>query len=302
MHFIPVPTPLDELNNPLFDEHKVKVFVKRFDLLHPYISGNKWWKLKYNFIEARERNNDTIITFGGAYSNHIAAVACLGKDYGWKIIGIIRGEEHLPLNPVLHFAKGCGMKLHYIDRETYRLKTTDEFLYFLSKQFGDFYLIPEGGANALGVRGCTEMIYEIGIDFDYVCCDCGTGTTLAGLALSLNENQQAIGIPVLKGAEFLEGKIKELEHSYVNSYHQGAINNNVNLFYDYHFGGFAKSTDELDKFVENFNQSHSIKLEPVYSGKLFYATFDLIRKGYFKESSTIIILHTGGVLSFPPNL
>src|ERR1035437_6799398 len=117
MHFTPVPTPLDELNNPLFDERKVKVFVKRFDLLHPYISGNKWWKLKYNFKEAREQNKDTILTFGGAYSNHIAAAACLGKDYGWNTTGIIRGEEHLPLNPVLHFAKECGMKIHYIDRE-----------------------------------------------------------------------------------------------------------------------------------------------------------------------------------------
>jgi len=299
MHFTPVPTPLDELNNPLFDEHKVKVFVKRFDLLHPYISGNKWWKLKYNFIEAREQNKDKILTFGGAFSNHIAAAACLGRDYEWKTVGIIRGEEHLPLNPVLRFAKECGMKLHYVDRETYRLKATNEFLSFLSKQFGDFFLIPEGGANAFGVEGCKEMINEMGIDFDYVCCDCGTGTTLAGLALSLKEHQQAIGIPVLQGAEFLEEKIKELQNKYIRTFNDRALRNNLKLFYDYHFGGFAKSTDELDSFVNNFNQSHSIKLEYIYSGKLFYAIFDLIRKGYIKENSTIIILHTGGILSFP---
>ena len=292
-------SPLQEIHESFFDDAGVKVFVKRLDLMHPYISGNKWFKLKYNIKEAKTQNKDTILTFGGAYSNHILATAAVGKEYGLRTIGIIRGEQHLPLNPMLAFAKKCGMGLHYTDRKHYRKKEDSHFIQRLKNRYGNFYLIPEGGANYLGVKGSMEIIKEIEIPFDYIACDCGTGTTIAGISLSLNNGQEAIGIPVLKGAEFLHPKAIDLINDYktfegtINE--KSSYNENFKLFYDYHFGGYAKSNATLEIFIQEFQTKHKIPIEPVFSGKLFYAIYDLIKQEYFKRGSTIVILHSGGL-------
>ncbi len=266
--------------------------------MHSHISGNKWFKLKYNLQEAEAKGHDSILTFGGAYSNHIAATAAVGKINKIKTIGIIRGEETLPFNPVLKFAKKNGMELFYLNREQYRLKNTDEIIRELENRFDKFYLIPEGGANVLGVKGCTEIIDDIGIDFDYIFSECGTGTTLAGLSLSLKNHQLALGIPVLKGAQFLEQDIIRLMTDYKLEF--GEMNdasdhiNKFKLIYDYHFGGYAKSTNELDLFIAEFIKKHGVIIEPVYSGKLFFALFDMAKNNYFKPNSKIVLLHTGG--------
>ncbi|AKD02548.1 pyridoxal-phosphate dependent enzyme [Pontibacter korlensis] len=282
--------PLQKLEDSLLQEQSVTLWVKREDLLHPHISGNKWRKLKYNLQEAKQQGYDTLLTFGGAYSNHIAATAAAGREYGFNTIGIIRGEEHLPLNPTLSFATSCGMQLHYISREKYRLKNEPDFLEELQRQFGKVYLLPEGGTNLLAVKGCTEIVQDIPLEYDYICCAAGTGGTLAGIVASLEGEKQVLGFPALKGGEFLQQEVEELVIAY-----GGQSYSNWQLITDYHFGGYAKIKPELIAFMEQFKQQHYIPLEPVYTGKMFYGLFDLIRKGYFKRGSTIVAVHTGGL-------
>jgi len=254
------------------------------------MSGNKWHKLKYNLQEARKQGNDTLLTFGGAYSNHIYAVAAAGKIFNYKSIGIIRGEEHLPLNPTLSFAKDIGMKIYYLDRTSYRKKYTLGVINQLQKKFGDFYLLPEGGTNDFAVKGCSEIISKINIDFDYVCCPCGTGGTLAGLISGLNGDKFALGFAVLKGASFLKENVRSLLQ---NSKRNSLKNWDVNL--DYHFGGYARTDSVLLDFVNRFTSHTKIPIEPIYTGKMLFGIYDLASKGFFKEGTHIIALHTGGL-------
>lgn len=283
-------TPLIEINHPLAFEHNVKLFIKREDLIHPDISGNKWYKLKYNLIEARKSGYKKLLTFGGAYSNHIYATAAAGKEFGFETIGVIRGEEHLPLNPTLSFAQSRGMQFFYLDRFLYRDKYNENILDKLKNIFGEFYLIPEGGSNKLAVKGCSEIISGISIPFDFICTASGTGGTLAGLAAGLNSKAKAVGFAVLKGGEFLKDNVMNLlsEHG---------INNSLNweLITDYHFGGYAKSNLELNNFCKEFKANFNIEIEPIYTGKMLWGIFDLIQKNYFPENSTIIALHSGGL-------
>ena len=192
-----------EISIPLLKEKGIRLFIKRTDLIHEFISGNKWYKLKYNLIEAKKKKKTSILTFGGAYSNHIAATAYLAHAEGLNSIGVIRGERCSPLNPTLKFAIKMGMRIHYVNRSDYRLKNTINFLYKLKIQFGSFYLIPEGGTNKLAIKG-SEEILDINDDQDYVCCPIGTGGTIAGIINSVNDNQQVIGFPVIKGFTTLE--------------------------------------------------------------------------------------------------
>lgn len=282
--------PLQQLHSPVWADQGIALWVKREDLLHPTISGNKWRKLKYNLQEAKRLQHDTLLTFGGAYSNHIAAVAAAGREFGFRTIGIIRGEEHLPLNPTLSFATAAGMALHYISREAYRQKTDPAFLEQLAQQFGQPYIIPEGGTNTLAVKGCTEIVSDITIDFDYICCASGTGGTLAGIISGLDGRKQALGFPALKGGAFLREEIEQLVIGY-----NGQHYDNWQLITDYHFGGYAKVKPELLDFMRSFEQEHSLPLEPVYTGKLFYGLIDLIRQGYFSEGSRVVAVHTGGL-------
>ncbi|MEJ8758659.1 pyridoxal-phosphate dependent enzyme [Pontibacter sp. H259] len=282
--------PLQQLRHPFLKQHDLTLWVKREDLLHPHISGNKWRKLKYNLQEAKAQGKETILTFGGAYSNHIAATAAAGSEFGFKTIGVIRGEEHLPLNPTLAFATKQGMELHYVSRELYRRKSESEFLTNLTEKYNQPYIVPEGGTNQLAVKGCTEIIEDIPIDFDVICCASGTGGTIAGLIAGLAGEKQVLGFPALKGGEFLKEEIEQLVYDYIGQHYS-----NWQLITDYHFGGYAKVKPELLQFIQAFQEQHQIPLEPVYTGKMFYGLFDLISKGYFPKSTRIIVVHTGGL-------
>ncbi|MBP8193599.1 MAG: 1-aminocyclopropane-1-carboxylate deaminase/D-cysteine desulfhydrase [Chitinophagales bacterium] len=280
-----LPTRLDRITNALTEQFNVSLFLKRDDLIHPEISGNKWRKLKYNIEQAKREHKDTLLTFGGAFSNHITATAAAGKYLGFKTIGIIRGEEYQPLNKSLQFAKDCGMKLMYLDRENYKLKNTDALLTTHdSRLLSEAYIIPEGGANELAVKGCSEIVDEIDIDFDYICCACGTGTTIAGMATNLKPHQKAIGFAVLKHPNL----VNEINERFLT-------HNSKLIIQNYPFGGYAKTTPELIEFIKEFYQEHQILLDYVYTGKLMYGIFDLISKNYFPENTTIISVHTGGV-------
>jgi len=282
-----LPSPLQKIENELTQKFKINLFLKRDDLIHPEISGNKWRKLKYNIEEAKKQNKDTILTFGGAYSNHITATAATGKYLGFKTIGIIRGEEYQPLNKSLQFAKDCGMELIYLDRENYRNKNISDCRSMIS----DFdesktYILPEGGANDLAVKGCKEITDEIEIDFDYICCACGTGTTIAGITSNLKSHQKAIGIAVLKHDKLEE----EITEKFPN------LKSEISILKS-HFGGYAKTTPQLIQFIKDFYNEHQILLDYVYTGKMMYGIFDLISRNYFPEGSTIVAVHTGGIMN-----
>jgi 1-aminocyclopropane-1-carboxylate deaminase len=274
----------------LLEERRISLFIKREDLNHPHMSGNKWHKLKYNIKEAGKQGKKTLLTFGGAYSNHIYAVAAAGKIFNFNTIGVIRGEEHLPLNPTLSFAKEKGMKIFYLDRASYRKKNSPDIINKLQEKFDDFYLLPEGGTNEFAVRGCSEIIDKIKIDFDYVCCPCGTGGTLAGLISGLNGNNFALGFAVLKGASFLKEDVAGLIHT-----PNGNVFKNWDIKLDYHFGGYARINSALMDFVNRFNSITNIPIEPIYTGKMLYGMYDLASKSFFNEGSQIIALHTGGL-------
>ncbi|MDQ3292640.1 MAG: pyridoxal-phosphate dependent enzyme [Bacteroidota bacterium] len=286
----PAAAPLQLISEPLLQGKQITLYLKREDLLHPQISGNKWRKLKYNLIEARNQQKNTLLTFGGAYSNHIAAVAAAGQEYNFRTIGFIRGESHQPLNPTLQFAQNCGMQLLYLDRTTYRQKQDPAFQENLKKEYPDAYLLPEGGTNLLAVKGCAEIITEINIPFDYICCAAGTGGTLAGIIARLNGHAQVLGFPALKGGQFLTTDIEALIQEYNGQEYQ-----NWELQTDYHFGGYAKVKPELITFIQTFKATHHIQLEPVYTGKMLYGIYDLIRQDFFKSGCTIIAIHTGGL-------
>jgi 1-aminocyclopropane-1-carboxylate deaminase len=263
-----------------------QVFIKPEYLIHPYVSGNKYRKLKYNLFEAEKQKKHTLLTFGGAFSNHIAAVASAGKEFGFKTIGIIRGEElisKVESNPTLSFAKSCGMTFKFISREDFKTKTQTGFLNRYKEEFGDFYHIPEGGTNQLAVKGCEEILTKDDSEFDYICCSVGTGGTISGLVNASLPHQKILGFPALKG-DFLNEEITKF-----------ALNKNWELITDYHFGGYAKIDDKLISFINRFKTLHNIPLDPIYTGKMVFGIYDLIEKGYFPKYSKILIIHTGGL-------
>ncbi|MCU0369040.1 MAG: pyridoxal-phosphate dependent enzyme [Cyclobacteriaceae bacterium] len=279
-------TEIIELKSQIIEQFGIKLLVKREDQNHPLVSGNKWWKLKYNLAEALKSNHDTLLTFGGAYSNHLYATAAAANELGLKSVGIVRGEETLPLNHTLSFAKSRGMELHYVSREAYRNKTAPLFIEQLHKQFGDFYLIPEGGTNELAVKGCAGFARTLKEEtaFDFLCLPVGTGGTIAGIIEGLDDTKNILGFPVLKGSEFLEEEIRQYTQK-----------NHWQLLYDYHFGGYAKTNGELMSFLKTFEEEYHIPLDPVYTAKMMFGVFDLIKKNFFPLGSTILVLHTGGL-------
>jgi 1-aminocyclopropane-1-carboxylate deaminase len=284
-------TPVQEINLPELDERGVKVLVKREDLNHATVSGNKWWKLKYNILRARDENLGTILTFGGAYSNHIYATAAATALLGMKSIGIIRGEESTPLNQTLASAKENGMALHFVSRENYRSKKDPSFIRKLKDMFGDFYLIPEGGTNQLAVAGCKEFCAEFAdVNYDVLMLPVGTAGTIAGVTLGVPEDKQIIGVPVLKNGGFLYEEIAQLVGE------SGSPNpKNCSLLTDYHFGGYAKFNDELTGFIRMMKRDHDLPLDHVYTAKLMYAIVAEAKKGNFAKGTTILAIHTGGL-------
>jgi len=269
-----------------FFETSIQLDLLREDKIHPFVSGNKFRKLRYNIIEARSRGFNSIITFGGAYSNHITAVAAAGNISDIRTIGVIRGEElasKVETNPTLRFATEQGMQLHFVSRDQYRTKDSDAFSSELQSLYGKSYMLPEGGTNQLAVNGSAEMISEAHMAYDYLCVAVGTGGTLAGLVSSSNEKQYCVGYSALKGI---------FQSSEVEKY---TAKTNFEIIDDYCFGGYAKIDSELVRFINRFKKETRIPLDPVYTGKLLFGIFDGIRNGFFKQNSRILAIHTGGL-------
>lgn len=266
--------------------NNISLTIKRDDLNHPFISGNKLRKLKYNLLQAKAEKQETLVTFGGAFSNHIAAVAYAGKEQGFKTIGVIRGDElfdKIEENPTLKFAQENGMQFEFVTREDYRHKSDISFIEKLKEKFGDFYLVPEGGTNELAVKGCEEILTDEDAVFNFVCCAVGTGGTISGLINSALPNQKILGFQALKG-DFLTDEIRIF-----------AKQDNWNLISDYHFGGYGKINLELIEFINTFFEETKVPLDPIYTGKMVFGVIDLIHKNYFPENSKILLLHTGGL-------
>ena len=266
-------------NNPQIDciEYKNhQIGVLRLDKLHAEVSGNKWFKLKYNLSQAQLENKSTILTFGGAYSNHIAATAVACKLTGLKSIGLVRGEETVELNSTLTLAKKNGMQLVFVSREEYKQKTEKQYLQNLQEQFPHAHIIPEGGDNSLGQKGCEEILSEETKLYHTIFCAYGTGTTFKGIAKSLNAYQSLTAINTLK---------YDAKSNIVNA----TINNN------YHFGGYAKHTTELLEFKKWFETTYHIPLDYVYTAKLFFAVFDLINQKKLPKDKSILLIHSGGL-------
>jgi len=244
-----IDSPIQEIQNDLLQSKGVRLLVKRDDLIHPQVSGNKWRKLKYNLLAAKKEQQNTLLTFGGAFSNHIYATAAAGKIFGFKTIGLIRGERIEPLNPTLAYAEKMGMELHFISRTDYKRKDDITYQTELRTQLGDFFLIPEGGTNNNAIKGCSELVEEVNHQLpalpDFWCASCGTGGTLSGIISGLNGQQKVIGFSV--------------------------------------------------DFINTFKKENNIQLEPIYTGKLFYGIYDLIKNNYFPKGSSILAVHTGGL-------
>jgi 1-aminocyclopropane-1-carboxylate deaminase len=279
-----LPSPLDHVIDERLADREIQLLLKRDDLIHPEIPGNKWRKLVPNVGAIRAAGQETVLTFGGAHSNHIRAVAAAGAHFDVRTIGVIRGEEHLPLNPALAFAVERGMRLAYLDRGRYRRKNDAEVIDALRREWGDFYLLPEGGSNALGVQGCAQLPAEIGIEYDTICCSVGTGGTLAGIAAGLPDGPGALGFSALKGGAFLADGVRRLQME------SGRMTTNWSIETGYHFGGYAKRTPELARFVEDFRDRHGIVLD---EGKMLFGIFDLVSSGGFPPGSVIVAVLAG---------
>ncbi|SEL72134.1 1-aminocyclopropane-1-carboxylate deaminase [Aquimarina amphilecti] len=280
----------EEIVHPVLKQAGVSIHMKREDLIHDHISGNKFRKLKYNLLEAKKKGFNTILTFGGAYSNHIAATAAAGKLVGLHAIGVIRGDElghdldhTLSGNDTLRFASDNGMRLKFVSRKDYKEKASESFLKMLKKEFGSFYSIPEGGTNELAVEGCKEILTGKDEIYDYLCCAVGTGGTISGIINASLEHQNIIGFPALKG-DFLSDEI--------NKYANKA---NWSLTKEYHFGGYGKINPSLIEFINRFCKEQNIALDPIYTGKMMYGLFDKIQKGFFTKNTRILAIHTGGL-------
>ncbi|MCB7482447.1 1-aminocyclopropane-1-carboxylate deaminase/D-cysteine desulfhydrase [Christiangramia sediminis] len=265
----------------------IQLWIKREDLLHPEVSGNKFRKLKYNLLQAEKGDYKTILTFGGAHSNHISATAAAGQILGFETIGIIRGDELAGAeenwSSTLKYAASCGMKFDFISRADYKRKDSEEFIELLKNRFKGFYLVPEGGTNELAIRGCEEILSEKDKEFHFICSSVGTGGTLAGLINSSENDQKVIGFSSLK-SDHLKDKIS------------GLVNReNWEIVKNYHFGGYAKVNEKLINFMNDFSKKYQIILDPVYTGKLVFGIFDLVKQGYFPDNSKILAIHTGGL-------
>ncbi|WP_299670373.1 1-aminocyclopropane-1-carboxylate deaminase/D-cysteine desulfhydrase [uncultured Polaribacter sp.] len=275
---------------PILEEKKVALFLKREDVIHPFVSGNKFRKLKYNLQEAKRQQKKNLLTFGGAFSNHIVATAVAGNLNNFKTVGIIRGEElgidlekTLENNATLKEAHRNGMTFEFVSRVAYKNKSSEEFSNQLKEKFGDFYLIPEGGTNDFAIKGCEEILTSEDSKFDYICCAIGTGGTISGLINSAKEHQKVVGFPALKG-DFLKDEIKKFTTKRENWHLE-----------QYHFGGYAKYNEELIRFINSFLEETTVLLDPIYTGKMMFGILDLIRKDHFPKNSKILAIHTGGI-------
>lgn len=277
-------SPIHQIKNKLFDEQGINVFIKRDDLIHPIISGNKWRKLKYLLKRAQAENKSHLVTFGGAYSNHLLATAAAVAKFGFKSTGIVRGE---PVNnDTLFLCRLHGMDLLFTDRESYRDKPALYDRYFAGNPEAIF--IDEGGASPEGAKGCSELVDELPQIYDHIFCACGTGTTAAGIINGLHDNGLSTrfhAVPVLKNGGFMREEIGKLL----------TFPTNFELHTEYHFGGYGKTDKQLVDFIKQFVAQTGILIEPVYTGKMLHALYDLAEKGYFKPGENILAIHSGGI-------
>lgn len=263
------------------------LFVLREDRIHPEISGNKYRKLKYNLEAFSQGNYESILSFGGAYSNHIAALAAAGREFNIPTIGIIRGEElkdKIQDNPTLSYAKQNGMRLEFVSRTAYREKNQSKFLEELRMKFGNVYILPEGGTNEMAIKGCEEILGKHTAEFDYICCAVGTGGTIRGILNSALPHQKVLGFPALKDSEFLKNEINQV-----------GKRSNFDWINNFHFGGYGKYSTELIDFINEFKNQYNVPLEPIYTGKMFYGIVQLMKEKFFPVDSKILAVHTGGL-------
>ncbi|WBL43071.1 pyridoxal-phosphate dependent enzyme [Algoriphagus halophytocola] len=277
------------LTHPILEEKGIELAIKRLDLVHPEVSGNKFFKLKHNLEKAKTAGKTKIMTFGGAFSNHIYATAKAAQAENLEAIGIIRGERTEPLNYTLRSAEEAGMQLEFIDRSSYRNKTELGFLAGLSEKFGDFFLIPEGGTNEQAIKGTQEILRHKDSDFTHITTSIGTGGTFSGLFSTLDNHQKLLGFSALKG-EFIHREIAELIEKY-----QLTSKGSYEIITPYHFGGYAKWKPELVELIRWFWEVFKIPLDPVYTGKMMFGLFDLINKNHFPKGSKILAIHSGGL-------
>ena len=288
MFQLPATIPFQKIESELTLSRKINLHVLRLDTIDLYAGGNKLFKLKYNLEEATKQGFKKILTFGGAWSNHLAAIGAVINEQ-LAVVAVVRGEEPKTYSNTLNYCKEKGVELHFVSRTNYRNKTDENFIQELKNKFGDFYLLPEGGSNALAVKGCSEITNYIPINFDYICTPVGSGATLAGITTALKLHQQAIGFSALKGANYLNDEVRKLINDLKIQDLKFKIEGN------YHFGGYAKTNAELLSFKNDFEEQFSIPLDYVYTAKMMFGIFDMIKNNYFKENSTIVAIHTGGL-------
>lgn len=286
------PTPLQQIIHPILAEKDVELWLKRDELTHPFLQGNKWRKLKYNLQAAKAQNLDTLISFGGARSNHIFSLAAAGEILGFKTIGVIQGYENLPLTPTLQFAVSQGMELVFLSKTAYRKRFEPEFQTHLRNKFGEHYQLPDGGCNGLAIKGVAEMMSEIKQTFDVCCVSVGTGCTLAGCIVGAKQAgiKNVIGFSSLKGEDTLSTDVVRMLIEYGE---KNSVFWHINR--DYDFGGYGKVTDELQGFIAQFQHEQNILLDPVYTAKMLYGILDMCARNMFERRTKIVAIHTGGL-------
>ncbi len=298
-----LPSPLESKKWPLkfredFENRNLELFVKRDDLIHSEVSGNKWRKLKFNIAQAQQIGKSGILTFGGAFSNHLLATAAACSAFGLKSIGLVRGEELNPeSNRLLSRCRDLGMDLKFVERSEYSLRNDFDYLKNVKNEFSDCWVVPEGGSNFHGVLGCQEILNEINTSFDQMWVAQGTCTTSAGLLMSLPTSSTLNVVPVLKGFDVLE-TMKGMHHQMVDTTEwEEDLQSRMKIHDEYHFGGYAKSTEQLEGFVSSIESELALILDKVYNGKAFYAMCDYLSKNENIKDQKQIFLHTGGIFN-----
>ena len=287
--------PLEDVSAFFKNDSGITMSVLRLDKVHPVVSGNKWYKLKYNLVAALDKGFSQVITFGGAYSNHLIATAAAAQEAGIKAIGIVRGlHAAAHLTPTLQACTDLGMELHFVSREDYTLKDDPAFLQSLTGKYGWSFIIPEGGNNEWGRAGTADIAAFIAETATHICLPVGTGTTLAGIRNALPTDKEIVGFTAMKDGGYLQEKI-------AGHLHPGQ-NKNWHLEADYCFNGFAKTTSELNQFMQSFYKETNIPLDIVYTGKMMFGVQDMIANNVFSGSANVICIHTGGLQGNPPGL
>jgi 1-aminocyclopropane-1-carboxylate deaminase/D-cysteine desulfhydrase-like pyridoxal-dependent ACC family enzyme len=295
-----LPSIEQEVQFEALNEKGIRSFVKRDDLIHDEVSGNKWRKLKWNIRNAIQTERDTLLTFGGAHSNHIAATAAAANVHGLQSIGIIRGEDVDFNNPTISKARAYGMKIHPVSRTEFKSIADRDYIESLRHRFGSFYLIPQGGQNHYGVQGCSEIMTELQRKYDRIFVACGTATTLSGLAVANKSGSLLYGISALKGGDFLLDTVKEYARkTFADAETEEAILDKVHLMTEFHFGGYAKIKPELIDFMRNFTTETGVKLDPVYTGKAAFAMTELAKKIEIPTNEVWLLIHSGGLQGIP---